>query len=83
MPMGTHDYKGVLTQALQASADAFNNEYKAGWPLTNINPQFGMLGGLLKNMTVSPYITDHWLFAGFEMQADLPTMVEPTLDFII
>jgi len=41
----------------------------------------GMLGGLLKNTTVSPYITDHWLYAGFEMQADLPTS-EPALEFI-
>ena len=59
----------------------FNTEYSAGWPLTNLDPQLGMMGALLKNMTVSPYVTDEWMYAGFSMYADMPTAV-PDLNII-
>jgi len=31
-----------------------------------------MIGGLIKNSTISPYISDGWLYAGFSMAADAP-----------
>jgi len=31
-----------------------------------------MIGGLLKNTTMSPYIADGWLYSGFDMAADAP-----------
>ena len=31
-----------------------------------------MLGGLIKNITISPYVSDHWLYAGMSMYADNP-----------
>lgn len=31
-----------------------------------------MIGGLIKNSTISPYISDSWLYAGFSMAADAP-----------
>jgi len=48
-----------------------------GWALANLNPQFGMIGGLLKNSTMSMEVTDGYMMMGFEMQADLPTAVAP------
>jgi len=33
-----------------------------------------MITGLIKNSTMTPYIADKWMYAGFSMQADLPTM---------
>jgi len=62
-------------------AGQFNTQFKHGYPLANINPTIGMIGGILKNTTITPFVTDGWLFAGFEMQADLPT-ASPKLDFI-
>jgi len=36
-----------------------------------------MIGGLLKNSTMSMQVTDEYMMMGFEMQADLPTAVAP------
>jgi len=43
----------TFNQIVNASAADFNSNYKMGWPLANLNPQFGMIGGLLKNSTMS------------------------------
>mmetsp|Transcript_5416 Transcript_5416/g.9110 ORF Transcript_5416/g.9110 Transcript_5416/m.9110 type:complete len:158 (+) Transcript_5416:1181-1654(+) len=77
----------ALFQGLSVNyANNFNALYSKGWPLANINPQFAMLGGLIKNSTVTPYVSDGWLYGGFSMQADLPTMpvnpIEPELQFL-
>lgn len=49
------------TAAAQAAFDGaiadFNGVYEAGWSLTNIDPAMAMLGGLIHNITLSPYIT--------------------------
>ena len=78
--MPAYHYSILFTQIAEKAAKVVNEKYRNGWALANINPMIGMLGGLVKNTTISPYITDHWLYAGFEMQADLPT--EPRLEFI-
>jgi len=62
---------------INAASEDFNHNYKMGWPLANLNPQLGMLGGLLKNSTMSTQVTDGYMMMGFEMQADLPTAVAP------
>lgn len=59
----------------------FNQQYENGWSLANLNPMLAMAAGLIKNSTVSPFAVDTWLYAGFEMQADLPNE-EPVLEFI-
>lgn len=66
-----------LTTILNASSQDFNANYKMGWPLANLNPNFGMIGGLLKNSTMSTQVTDGYMMLGFEMQADLPTAIAP------
>lgn len=49
-----------------------NKKYKAGIPIGALNPQLAMIGGLIKNSTISPYISDGWMYAGFSMAADAP-----------
>lgn len=77
-----HNYTTVIADAFNATAAELNEEYKNGWSLANLDPRVAMLGGLIKNITVSPYITDNWMLAGFEMYADLPTEANPALEFI-
>lgn len=66
-----------LSGIINAASEDFNAQYKMGWPIANLNPQIGMLGGLLKNSTLSTQVTDGYMLMGFEMQADLPTAPEP------
>lgn len=80
--MYAHDYNALFTQIFKKTAYDINLQYQKGFPLANINPVFGMITGLLKNTTVSPFISDGWLYAGFEMQADLPTEPVHELEFI-
>ena len=75
-------FNSLFTQLADQSRLLYNQRWMHGWALANWDPQLGMLGGLLKNTTMTPYIADEWMFAGFEMQADLPTAQNPTLDFI-
>jgi hypothetical protein len=75
-------FNSLATQILAQAKDTYNQRFIHGWALANLDPQLGMLGGLLKNTTMTPYVTDGWMWAGFEMQADLPTAVNPELEFI-
>lgn len=85
----THDVVGLGQHSLDSELQTISNtlvtdinaKYKNGWALANIDPTIGMLGGLLKNTTVTPFVTDQWLLAGFEMYADLPT--SPQLEFMM
>ena len=78
---GEHDYDHLFNRLLSDYTESFNGKFAKGWPLSNIDPNFGMIGGLIKNSTISPYVTDEWLYGGFSMQADLPTL-SPELTFI-
>ena len=78
----THKLDAELGNIAANLKGQFNKQYSAGYPLANINPTLGMIGGILKNTTATPYVTDGWLYAGFEMQADLPTSGNPDLEFI-
>ena len=85
----TKDSVGLKQHSLDSDLQSISNtlvkdintKYKNGWALANIDPTIGMLGGLLKNSTVTPFVTDQWILAGFEMYADLPTT--PQLDFMM
>lgn len=79
--MYAHDFNTLFTQILKKTVYDINLQYQGGWPLANINPMIGMIGGLLKNTTVTPFVTDGWMYAGFEMQADLPTVPGHELEF--
>jgi len=77
-----YKFNSLATELLDKSKDIYNQKFLHGWALANLNPQLGMIGGLLKNTTMTPYVTDEWMWAGFEMQADLPNAVNPALEFI-
>ena len=79
----SHNLDGELYNIAQSLKSQFNAQYRAGYPLANINPTLGMIGGILKNTTISPFEQNGWVLAGFEMQADLPKKSEnPDLEFI-
>lgn len=50
----------------------WNQMYKDGIPIAAIDPNLAMIGGLIKNSTLTPYVADDWLYAGFSMAADAP-----------
>lgn len=70
--MGEHDYDQVLYKVTQIAGQYWNKKYAAGIPIGAFNPQLSMIGGLIKNSTISPYVSDGWLYAGFSMAADAP-----------
>lgn len=76
------DYNYFFTSVLKQQASDINVKYKTGWPISNLDPQLAMITGLIKNSTVSPYVADEWIYAGFSMQADLPTAPYHELEFI-
>lgn len=41
--------------------------------MAKIDPTFGMIGGLLQDAVLTPYVKDNYLFGGFSMYADKPT----------
>lgn len=45
--MFAHKYDDIFTNLAKKTANDVNTEYAKGWPLANLNPQIGMLGGLL------------------------------------
>jgi hypothetical protein len=57
-------------------ANEFNINHAKGVKLGDIDPDIAMISGLLKNTTLSPYIADGWMYAGFDMQADLPIQIQ-------
>lgn len=81
--LGQHSLDTDLQAVSDTLTAGVNKKFVKGWPLANLNPMIGMIGGLIKNMTLTPYVTDQWILAGFEMQADLPTTPSPTLDFML
>jgi hypothetical protein len=64
----------TFSNILQNAVNDFNTQYVKGWALASLDPRLAMITGLIKNSTMTPYIADKWMYAGFSMQADLPTM---------
>lgn len=75
--MKAHNYNVLFTSILHNFANDFNLQYAKGFPLASLNPTIGLLGGLLKDFTVTPFKLDNYLYAGFSLQADLPTAKKP------
>jgi len=57
-------------------AKSINEQYAEGYPLANLNPILGLIGGLLQDTIITPYVEENYLFAGFSMNADKPTLTE-------
>lgn len=50
----------------------WNADSKKGINIAVLDPEIGMIGGLLKNATLTPHVTDGWYYGGFSMQSDYP-----------
>ena len=72
----SHNLSVMFTQFFGHYSTEFNTKWAAGWPLANLNPQLGMIGGILKDSTVTPYQVNNYLYAGFSMNADKPLAAE-------
>lgn len=72
----SQDFNKLFTEMLKDESESFNAKWVKGWSIANLDPSLAMITGLLKNTTMSPYIMDGWMYAGFGMQADLPTGVQ-------
>jgi len=70
------DFNKIFETIAKDYFNAFNTKWVKGWSITNIDPALGMLTGLLKDTTLTPYVQDNWMYGGFSMQADLPTLEE-------
>ena len=67
------DYNKLFTDMLKEESESFNAKWVKGWSVASIDPSLAMITGLLKNTTMTPYVMDKFMYAGFGMQADLPT----------
>ena len=76
--MYAHNYDALFTSILENVANDMNIKQSGGFPLANINPTLGMLSGIFKDSIITPYVADNYLYAGFSMQADLPTLAAQT-----
>merc|ERR1711935_1002894 len=60
--MWAHNYNMLFTNILHNVANDLNMKYKNGYALANIDPVFGLLGGLIKGFTVSPFFAQDFMF---------------------
>jgi len=70
--MGSHKYDLVLDSVTTLMGQTYNQMHKAGIPIAVLDPDLAMIGGLIKNSTMTPYVADGWMYAGFSMAADAP-----------
>ena len=68
--VSTGDVEQAITQAILGHVGYLNDTYSKGWSIANINPALGMVGGILKNMTMTPSVKDGYLYSGFSLQMD-------------
>ena len=69
----TQNFNKLFTEMLKEESESFNTKWVKGWSVASIDPSLAMITGLLKNTTMTPYVMDKFMYAGFGMQADLPT----------
>lgn len=71
MKMTPHMWERVIDQIFDDLQKDFNEKYSTkGWSIANIDPRMSMIGGILQNMTLTPYYVDGFLYGGFSMYAD-------------
>ena len=82
MHMYNHTYPPLINALFRSEAKQFDEKWKNGWPLANLNPMIGFLTGWFKNTTMREGPVDGYLYAGFSMQQDVPPMEDYELQFI-
>ena len=51
--------------------ELFNAKWVKGLHVGDIDPHYLMIGGMIKNSTLTPYVKDEWLYGGYSMQSDI------------
>jgi hypothetical protein len=72
VPMYYHDYTQILSLLVQNSVTDINLKYNEGLDLTSYLPKEA---NYFKNITVSPFVNDQWIYAGFDVVQDLEKMM--------
>jgi hypothetical protein len=73
------NYGDLVGEVLTTAKTDFNAAFASGWALANLDPSFGMIGGLLQKFILTPTYMDHFMFTGFSMYADFPTTPAPAV----
>mmetsp|Transcript_119462 Transcript_119462/g.166667 ORF Transcript_119462/g.166667 Transcript_119462/m.166667 type:complete len:80 (+) Transcript_119462:722-961(+) len=71
-----HDYNSMFTAVFEETAFNFNQRHKDGVDLTKKWPTLGFINGLLRNLEISPLVTEEFVFAGFSWITDMPMTTE-------
>lgn len=67
--MYSHNYDVFFQAVLNDMAHTFKMKHRKGIDLSSMVPQIAQLD--IRNTTVSPYVADEWLYAGFSFEKDM------------
>jgi hypothetical protein len=80
---GSVDYLASLqSKGVDTMVANFNKQFVSGWSLAALDPRLAMITGWFFNTTMSPYIQDEYIYAGFSLPSDKPSGAF-NLDFTI
>lgn len=65
-----HDYDSLFTAVFESTAYNFNQRHKDGVDLTQKWPKLAFLNNLLRDLEITPLVTDEFVFAGFSWITD-------------
>jgi hypothetical protein len=69
-------FGNTFEKILNEHASNFNSQYSEGIHVGDIDPRYKMIGGMIKNSTLTPYVKDGWLYGGYSMQTDINALSE-------
>lgn len=73
VPMYYHDYTQILTMLVKNAVTDVNIKYDRGLDVSSYLPKEA---SYFKNISVSPFVHDKWIYAGFDVVEDLEKAVE-------
>ena len=68
VPMYYHDYTMLFQQLVQNTIFDINLKYQKGMSISKLLPNVDL--SELREIYMSPYLNDHWLYAGFSVVQD-------------
>ena len=72
VPMYYHDYTNILSLLVQNAVADVNIKYESGMDVSSYLPKEA---NYFKNITVSPFVNDQWIYAGFDVVEDLEKLI--------
>ena len=67
VPMYYHDYTQILSLLVRNAVTDVNLKYDKGMDMSSYLPTEV---NYLKNITISPFVNDQWIYAGFDLNID-------------